>query len=189
MPVFRTVGYAGISPSSSFFDILSVNLQELAKAGDIQMVSIARKIVGEQHQFADASDYLDQLLVREGKPLINVSINVRGSSVNSQPGFLQGYVDGPAYREQSETGVVAKHAELLSLRLKSELAPVKSRPERASQAPDRIEQMGWSIDIYYPGQESRKGFAFEGSPFDFDKLELAYTAIVDAIVLRSKPAA
>ena len=185
MPVFRTVGYAGISSSSSLFDILSINLQELARAGEIQTVSLARKVTAEMHQFVEPTDFLDQLLVREGKPLISVSISVRGSarSYMAVQG-LRDYIDMP----QTDAGVVSDHAELLGLRLKSELAPVKPKGQ-AQQAPDPVEQLCWTVDIRYPGQKSRDGFVFDGGPFDFDKLELAYTAIVDAIVFRSKPAA
>lgn len=177
MPVYRIE-----SAGRSLFEALLNYLASIAKGADVTLHILDFTRPENDNPLATYGPQRiwqkDQLLVREGKPLLAVAIGYTPALEK-----IEGYEDAPAY---AGSGTPVKDANLADMtvdllkRVKNELTPTK---EDKKPEPVLIEA-SWSVTIRGPGI-ARK--TWTGSPFDVDTLTAAFNAVVDAIVLRAKP--
>lgn len=170
MPVYRTIrDFVG---GSTLFDLLKSYLTTLVSKANIDLLQLSPHETDEDRRFAMREQGYDALLVREGRPLLAVTIVCRTPRVEVDP-------FAGIYAEKEPT--IADMAVGLADRLVKELTPTKAQ-EAAASKPKFVEA-SWSIAMRYPGIDLT---SWTGSPFDVDAMEKAFIAITDAIVARSK---
>jgi hypothetical protein len=171
MPVFRCPPDARHG-QLSFFDTLTSHLRELVAPVKISLHRLSKQSSDER--YGEDCARTDLLLVFEGQAVAAVEFRAESSGRDATYCAVGAY-EGVAGNE----GNLNSMAERLQAQLREGMPPVE---EKAPEEP-QLRELIWHINLRAPGQAPA---AWTGGPFDIDKAEAAFEAIVKTILVRAK---
>lgn len=177
MPVYRSFRSA-----VSFFDMLTGYLNQIANEANATLHLLSPRAESEpSYALHPTMTHRDDLLVRDGHPLLAVLIEYRAPMALFD---ARDYVEAKSYAgAQEQDKNLADMVVGLGKRLRDELTPT-TRDEKPPAV--ELQEAQWTITLRGP---DLKTTIWKGSPFDVAELDKAFHAIVDAIVARSKQVA